>query len=131
MAELVREGQEIVVHLSAAEKLEAVHGDLRAPLSSVQGVEIVDDAVHAVNAFRKTVGAAWPGRFVIGTFRSDGGAKVFAVVHHDTPRGVRVRLQAANFDELLLGCDDPEGVARLLGPGGPPSSVWDPLAPQG
>ncbi|MGH9105628.1 MAG: hypothetical protein ACRDZX_07280 [Acidimicrobiales bacterium] len=130
MAEFIREGQELVLHLSAAEKAEAVHGDVRAPMSSLQGVEIVDDAVHAVNAFRKTIGAAWPGRFVIGTFRSDEGAKVFAVVHHDTPRGVRVRLQDANFDELLVGCEDPEGAARLLGTGEPPSSACDPLSPQ-
>jgi hypothetical protein len=129
VAELSREGEELVVVLSAAEKAEAVHGDIRVPMSSVRGVEVVDDAVHAVNAYRKSVGSAWPGRFVIGTFRSDG-MKVFAVVHHNTPRGVKVMLDGANFDELLVGCDDPEEVARRLAPADPAGAAWDPLWPQ-
>jgi hypothetical protein len=103
----------VVVALSAAEKIEAVHGDIRVPASAVQSIEVVDDAVHAVNAYRKSVGSAWPGLFVIGTFRADG-VKAFAVVHHSTPRGVRLRLEGANFDEVLVGCDDPEGVAQSL-----------------
>lgn len=124
MAELSHEGDELVVHLSVAEKAEAVHGDIRVPMSAVRQVEVVDDAVHAVNAFTKSVGAAWPGLFVIGTFRSQG-AKVFAVVHHNTPRGVKVTLDGANFDELLVGCDAPEAVAALLSPGpSGPGPVW-------
>jgi hypothetical protein len=114
MAELVREGDDLVVELSLAEKAEAVHGDIRVPASSVRRVEVVDDAVHAVNAWKKTVGASWPGRFVIGTFR-DGSEKVFAVVHHDTPRGVKVALEGENFDALLVGCADPEEVVTNLG----------------
>ncbi len=115
MAELSLEGNELVVHLSLAEKAEAVHGDIRVPASSVRQVEVVDDAVHAVNAFTKSVGASWPGLFVIGTFHSQG-SKVFAVVHHNTPRGVRVKLEGAGFDELLVGCDAPEAVAEHLSP---------------
>ena len=125
MAELKREGEDLVLSLSAAEKVEAVHGDIRVPMSSVQSVEVVEDAVHAVNAFIKSVGSAWPGRFVIGTFHS-GGTKSFAVVHHDTQRGVRVTLSGANFDELLVGCKDPEEVARLLGTQGPGSAASAP-----
>jgi hypothetical protein len=121
VAELHREGEELVVTLSTAEKAEALHGDIRVPMSSVRDVEVVDDAVHAVNAYRKSVGSAWPGRFVIGTFRSDG-TKTFAVVHHDTPRGVRVGLVGANFDQLLVGCDDPEAVARSLATADPSGS---------
>ncbi|HTV12690.1 MAG TPA: hypothetical protein VME20_12605 [Acidimicrobiales bacterium] len=113
MAELDRDGPDLVVRLSTLEKAEAAHGDVRVPMSTVRNIEIVDDAVHAVNAFTKTIGASWPGRFVIGTFRSDG--KVFAVVHHSTPRGVKVTLEGANFDELLVGCNDPEATVRHLG----------------
>ena len=39
----------------------------------------------------------------------------FAVIHHATSRGVRVRLEGAAFDELLVGCEDPEGVKRQFG----------------
>jgi hypothetical protein len=44
MAELQRQGDELVLHLSNAEKAEAVHGDLRVPLPAVRGVEVLDDA---------------------------------------------------------------------------------------
>ena len=44
MAELQLEGDELVLHLSGAEKAEAVYGDLRVPRSAVRGVEVVDDA---------------------------------------------------------------------------------------
>jgi hypothetical protein len=113
MAELVRDGDELVVALTTAEKLEAAHGDIRVPMSSVGEVEVVDDVVHAVHGF-KSVGAAWPGRFAIGTFRGNG-IKTFAVAHHATARGVRVTLSGSNFDELVVGCEDPEEVARQLG----------------
>jgi hypothetical protein len=113
MAELDRDGGDLVVKLSTVEKAEAVHGDIRVPISAVRSVEVVDDAVHAVSAFSKSVGASFPGRFVIGTFHT--GGKTFAVVHHDTPRGVRVTLEGANFDELLVGCDNPEAAVRRLG----------------
>jgi hypothetical protein len=46
MAELSVEGGDLVLRLTGLEKAEGVHGDLRAPLSAVRGVEILDDA-HA------------------------------------------------------------------------------------
>jgi hypothetical protein len=52
----------------------------------------------------------------IGTFRSRD-ASIFAVVHHDTERGVRVSLEDAQYDELIVGCDDPEAVAASIQPG--------------
>ena len=114
MAELRRDGDELVVALSFAEKAEAAHGDIRVPASSVRGVEVVEDAIHAFSAWSKTVGAGWPGRFAIGTFRQ-GSEKIFAVVHHATPRGVKVTLEGVNFDILIVGCADPEEVVSSLG----------------
>ncbi len=60
MAELRLEGNELVLHLSGAEKAEEVHGD--------------------------------------------------------TPRGVRVRLEGAPWDEWIVGCAEPEAVAAALPP---------------
>jgi hypothetical protein len=37
------------------------------------------------------------------------------VVHHDTPRGLRVRLEGSSYDEWIVGCADPEAVAAGLG----------------
>jgi Bacterial PH domain len=112
MAELKREGDDLVVVLSTAEKLEAAHGDVRVPVSSVSGVEVVDDVVHAVPGL-KVIGAGWPGRFAIGTY-SSGGERTFAVVHHDNNGGVKVRLEGERFNQLVISCADPESVASDL-----------------
>ena len=44
MAVLRIEGGELALHLSAAEKIGAVHGDLRVPLAAVSRVEVLEDA---------------------------------------------------------------------------------------
>jgi len=115
MAALTREGDDLVLTLSGVEKAESVHGDLRVPFSAVRSVEVVEDAVHAVPGL-KVIGSGWPGRFAIGTYSGgDEHEKTFAVVHHDHPRGVSVRLEGARFDKLVISCEDPEEVARQLG----------------
>jgi hypothetical protein len=115
MAELGKEGDELVVKLSTLEKAEAAHGDVRVPLRSVRRAEAVDDAAHAVPGW-KVIGAGWPGSFAIGTY--SGGPdheKTFAVVHHDHPRGVKVRLEGTKFDLIVISCEDPEAVLSQLG----------------
>ena len=47
-------------------------------------------------------------------------SRLFAAVHRNTPRGLRVRLEGTGYDEWIVGCADPEAVAAGLGlPGGP------------
>jgi hypothetical protein len=113
MAELIVDGEDLVVRLSALEKAEAVHGDVRVPVQSVRSVEVLDDVIKAVHGIR--IGTGVPGLVAIGTFTTRN-SHLFAVVHHQTPRGVRVVLEGAPFDELIVGCDDPEAVARRLQP---------------
>jgi hypothetical protein len=115
MAELKRDGADLVVALSDLEKVEAAHGDVRVPGTSVRAIDVVDDAVHAVPGL-KVIGSGWPGRFAIGTF--SGGPndlKTFAVVHHDHPRGLRVQLDENRFDQVVISCEDPEGMLSGLG----------------
>ena len=114
VAELQLEGGELVLHLSGAEKAEAVHGDLRVPLSAVRGVEVLDDA-HGWTGIGVgfKVGMRVPGVATVATVRGHG-EKVFVAVHGDTPRGVRVRLEGAPWDEWIVGCPDPEAVAATL-----------------
>lgn len=112
MAELLVEGNELVLHLSNMDRLEAVHGDLRAPLSSVRSVEILDDAHEPADRGFK-VGERLPGHSEVAVVRT-GGQKLFAVVHHDTPRGVRVDLAGTAYDAWIVGCRDPESVKRRI-----------------
>jgi hypothetical protein len=114
MAELEQVGDELVVTLSAIEMAESIHGDVRVPISAVKSVEVVDDIVHQVHGI-KLPGSRWPGRFAIGTFVTHGGVKSFVVVHHDNPKGIRVTLEGTKFDELLIGCPNPESIKQKLG----------------
>jgi hypothetical protein len=41
--------------------------------------------------------------------------RLFAAVHRDTPRGLRVRFEGTSYDEWIVGCADPEAVAAGLG----------------
>lgn len=74
-----------MLHLSGAEKAEAVRGDLRVPVSAIRGVEVLDDA-HSwtgIGAGFK-VGMRVPGVASVATVRGHG-EKVFVAVHGDTP----------------------------------------------
>jgi hypothetical protein len=114
MAELRVEAGELVLHLTAAEKFEGVHGDLRVPLSAVMEVEVLDNA-HEAAGIRKGVkiGTRIPGIIEVGTVQGHS-QRLFAAVHHDTPRGLRVGLEGSSFDAWIVGCADPEAVATRL-----------------
>lgn len=112
MAELEVQGDELVLHLSGAEKLESVHGDLRAPRSAVSSVEILEDAHEPADHGFK-VGERLPGYSEVAAVRT-GGERLFAVVHHDTPRGVRVNFEGADYDAWIVGAADPEGLKRQI-----------------
>jgi hypothetical protein len=116
MAELRIVDGQLELHLTAAEKLESVHGDLRVPLSAVQGIEVIDDAHRpaGITAGIK-VGTRIPGVIEVATIHGLK-TKRFAAVHHDTPRGLRISLEGSSWDEWIVGCADPEAVAAKLAP---------------
>jgi hypothetical protein len=114
MAELRIDGDELVLALTAFEKAESIHGDVRVPFASVRTVDVLDDAHGAIGWHGiKAPASRLPGVFEVGTFRIKG-TKIFAVIHHDTPRGVRVGLEGAGYDALLVGAADPEAIAATL-----------------
>ena len=63
MAVLRIEDGELALHLSAAEKVGAVHGDLRIPLSAVRRVEVLENAHEPADHGMK-LGTRIPGRSV-------------------------------------------------------------------
>lgn len=113
MAELVREDDVLVLKMTAIEKVEGVHGDIRVPIDSVQAITVLEDVIHAVHGM-KMPGSRLPGVFAMGTFISSEG-KTFAIVHHQTKRGVKVNLKGTSFDVLILGVDNPENLVSTLG----------------
>jgi hypothetical protein len=115
MAELRIDGNQLVLHLTAAEKIEGVHGDLRAPLSAMRGIEVLDDAHEPVGVHAGVkIGTRIPGVIEVGIVKG-AGRRLFAAVHRNTPRGLRVRFEGTGYDEWIVGCADPEAVAATLG----------------
>ncbi len=112
MAKIAIEDDQVVLRLSRAEKVEGLHGDLRAPLSALRGVDVLEDAMGAVHGMRMP-GTGVPGFVAVGTY-VDQGTRTFAVVHHGNPRGVRICFGGADYDDWVIGCADPDGVAASL-----------------
>jgi hypothetical protein len=113
VAELRIDGDDLVLHLSPTEHLEAVHGDLRAPLASVRSIDVLDDAHAAADSGFK-IGERLPGVSEVATILSRD-ERLFAVVHPGTPRGLRISFEGTNYDAWIVGCADPEAVQRSLG----------------
>ena len=112
MANLVVEGDELVLHLSGTEKLEAVHGDLRAPRSAIRSVDVLEDAHEPADHGFK-VGERLPGYSEVAAVRTRG-QRLFAVVHHDTPRGVRVNFEGTDYDAWIVGSPEPEALKEQI-----------------
>lgn len=119
MAELLVEGDDLVLRLSGTEKLEAVHGNLRAPRASVRSVTVLEDAHEPVDHGFKVVGERLPGYSEVAVLES-GGEKLFAVVHHHTPRGLRIDFDGTSYDAWIVGSADPESLKRQIEQPGPP-----------
>ena len=113
MADLIREEDMLVLRLSTLEKIEGVHGDIRVPISSVQSVKVLEDVIDAVHGI-KMPGSRIPGVFAMGTFISHEGT-VFAMVHHQTKRGLKITLSGAAYDALIVSEDHPEELIDSLG----------------
>lgn len=43
-----------------------------------------------------------------------GGLNIFAAVLPDTPRGLRIVLDGSFYHQWIVGCRDPEAVARRI-----------------
>jgi hypothetical protein len=113
VAELLIDGADLVLHLTTLEELASVHGDLRAPLASISSVQVLDDAHEPADAGFKLVGGRLPGTFEIGSFSAEG-QRIFAAVHHNTPRGLVVTFDGAHYGAWIVGCADPEALKRTL-----------------
>lgn len=114
MAELVIKNKELIVRLTRLEKVATLRGDLRIPIASVRGVEVADSGLKSVRGVRWWAGLFLPGVNAVGMFHYQG-KKTFAVVHHGMRRAVRVTLEGAACDALIVGCEDPEAVAASIG----------------
>jgi hypothetical protein len=111
MADLMVDGNELVLHLHAVEKAEGFHGDIRFPLTAVASVRAVDDAWPELRGIRAP-GTDVPNVIAVGT-RRGGFGKDFAAVH-GRGQAVVVDLTGAEYGRLVVTCDDAPGVAGKI-----------------
>jgi uncharacterized protein len=112
MAFLTIAGDELVLELTAKEKLAGLHGDIRVPLSAVRDVRVEHDGLGAVQGLRAP-GLALPGRVKIGTWWRRRGRRTFVVVRRGMP-AIRVRLAGTKPDELLVSTSSADTLAEAL-----------------
>ena len=119
MADIAREGNEIVLKLSAGERILAMHGDVRVPLSAVKSVDLVDGPIRRIRGLRprnsKLFGGYWPGWFAYGSF-FDGAVRqlLFAAVNGRKPRGLEITLDGAKYTRLIVSLDHPDAAKAAL-----------------
>ena len=113
MADVAREGNEIVVKLSTGERILAVHRDVRVPLSAVKSVDVVDAPIRRIQGLKprnfKVFGGYWPGWFAYGSF-FDGAmrqllfAALDAVARRRADRQPEtIRVSRIRLDDVLAG----------------------------
>jgi hypothetical protein len=105
MARLFVDGPDLVVGLSWLEKLGAVHGNVRVPLSAVRSAVAEPNPWDALRGV-KLAATGIPGVAVLGT-RHSSGSQDFAALVGRRP-AIRVELaDGAPFAQLLVSVSDP------------------------
>jgi hypothetical protein len=119
VADVAREGNEIVLKLSTGERIMAVHRDIRVPFSAVKSVDVVDEPIRRIQGLKprnfKVFGGYWPGWFAYGSFL-DGAVhqRLFAAVNGRKPHGLEIILDGAKYTRLMVSLDHPDAAKTAL-----------------
>jgi hypothetical protein len=105
----------LTVRFTRAEKIAGLLRDVEIPRPAIRSAEVVTDPLAGVRGLRAP-GLALPGRRKIGTWRRPG-ERTLVSVRKGQP-AVRIRLEGARYDTLLLGADDAVALAGTLSPAG-------------
>lgn len=111
MADLRLEGADLVVHLKPLEKLGALRGDLRVPLSAVRAVRVSEDPWSELRGIRAP-GTGFPGVISLCT-RRGAGIHDFAAVYRHT-NAVVIEMSGAEFDRVVISQDDADAKAEMI-----------------
>ncbi|RJK94308.1 hypothetical protein [Vallicoccus soli] len=118
MAELVVDGQRVVLRLSGWERFSALRrGDVVVPRTAVGSVRVVEDVLAEVRGLRAP-GLEVPRVVRVGTWRRRGAPPDFVVARRGEP-GLVVELSGERWGRLVVGTPDAvtarELALRLLG----------------
>ena len=108
---LLVDGSDLLVKMLEVEKFEAMHADVRVPLTTVRTVRVVDDAWPELRGIRAP-GTGIPGVIAVGTRRGSFG-KDFAVVH-GKEEAVVVELDGAAYSRIVVTTPDAGGITAEI-----------------
>ena len=96
MAEIQVDNGQVSIHLSLAEKVGELHGDLHFPRSAVRSVRIVDKPFSEIEGIRSP-GTGVPGVIALGTYRLRGRRDFVAVYRGERGLVVEVDPDKTNY----------------------------------
>jgi len=99
VAELLIDGDDMIVHLRPSEKIGGFHGDIRVPLTSIQSVARVSKPWLALRGWRMA-GIALRGVTALGTWKH-GNEYDFCAVRRQRP-AVQVDVATGRFCRFLI-----------------------------
>ena len=105
MAELLVDGDDLVLHLTLRQKIVGFHADIRVPLTAVRSVSAVEKPWLRLRG-RRMAGTALRGVAAMGTWIHGDRLFDFCVVRGQQ-QAVQVDLNAGRFVRFLVGV--PEG----------------------
>jgi hypothetical protein len=104
VAELIIDGDDLLVRLTLGEKIWGLHGDIRVRLRCIARVAPDPSPWLALRGWRMT-GVSLPGHAALGT-RRHGDGYDFCVLHRGRP-AIRVDVAPGHFSRLIISV--PEG----------------------
>lgn len=110
MATLKLEGDDVVVELTALEKVGALLGGVRVPRARVTSARMTDDPYRELRGVR--VGTGLPYVIVLGRMIFSGGQD-FVAIYRTRPTVVIDLAPGSAFARLLVSSPDPSVVAAL------------------
>ncbi len=110
VARLLIDDRAVTVSLSVMEKLEALHGNLTVPRTSVIGARGVPDGMAELRGI--SIGTGLPGVKMVGTVRNRDSL-TFAVCHGRRP-AVVLELAGQSYDRIVLTVDNPDEIVSRL-----------------
>jgi hypothetical protein len=110
VARLLIDDRRVTVVLSPVEKLQALHGNVTVPRTSVVGARRVPDGMAEVSEIK--IGTGLPGVMLVGTTR-DGNGVTFAVCRGRRP-AVVLHLAGQSYDRIIVTVDNPDELVSRL-----------------
>jgi hypothetical protein len=110
VARLLIDDRAVIVSLSVMEKLEALHGNLTVPRTSVIGARGVPDGMAELRG--TSIGTGLPGVAMVGTVRNSDSV-TFAVCHGRRP-AVVLDLAGQSYDRIVITVDNPDEIVSRL-----------------